>query len=223
MINTYYLKRIPFLIGILVLLSGCATTTPIATMINTIPQGGAIYVDDSFIGTSPVSYEFDFHTQKEYKILAKKDGYFSERIDITSAKQIKPMNLAISPLWMDTAESPATNQWLLLVVNPNIEPLAVWQRMVDAVTKKFPDLEDFDYNSGYIKSSVKGKRYATKRGEFRLRTRFVATITEEDPLTYKIKILSEWTDKGLNWYPYPRVFKKDARLIEEMVDRFSAQ
>ena len=36
-----------------------------------------------------------------------------------------------------------------------------------------------------------------------------------------MKIISEWTINGIDWNPYPRMFKEDAMLIEEIRDRFA--
>ncbi len=207
---------------ITILLASCASA-PVKedTVINTMPQGAAILINGTQIGISPKTYEFDFESTPEYTIFAKKEGHFSEKRLVTAKTSLETITLNPSPIWKDTAESSATNEWLLLAVNSDITPEDIWQRMVDAVTKRFPNLEEFDYRSGYIKSGIKAKRYQTPRGEFRLRTQFVATVTKEQPLTYKIKLLSEWTDKGLQWHLYPRVFKEDSALIEEMIERFS--
>jgi len=160
--------------------------------------------------------------------MMKKTGYFTETTEVTSSDISGDSNevfikLIPSPMWQATFESPATNQWLRLIASPGVSEAEVWKQMVDATTKRFPDLEEFDYNSGYIKSAVKTKRYSTPRGEFRLRSRFVAALADQDPLTYKIKLISEWTDKGVEWYPYNRVFREDALLIDELVDRFGME
>ena len=212
-----------------ILLTACATPVPTPeTQINTTPDGASIAIDGQEMGTAPVSFLFDFVATGEYALVAKKEGYFTETKTITPdlvtgeqpSIQIK---LHASPMWQATTVSPATNEWMRLIVNPNIGTAEIWQRMVDATTKRFPELEEFDYNSGYIKSVVKGKRFNTPRGEFRLRSRFIAAVADEDPLTYKIKLVSEWTDKGIEWYPYNRVFIEDGQLINELIDRFGVQ
>ena len=218
-----------FICLLAVLLAGCATPVPTPeTRITTTPDEATITIDNQAHGVSPISYLFDFSGRDEYVIKAAKEGYFTETVVITPASisgEQPGLNieLQISPMWQSTTVSPATNEWMSLVVNPGIGAAEIWQRMVDATTKRFPELEEFDYNSGYIKSVLKGKRFDTPRGEFRLRSRFIAAVADEEPLTYKIKLISEWTDKGVEWYPYNRVFIEDSLLIKELIDRFAFQ
>ncbi|MDJ0958940.1 MAG: PEGA domain-containing protein [Arenicellales bacterium] len=221
--------RIRLLVLVVVLLTGCATPVPTPeTQITTTPEEASINIDGQDLGTSPVSFLLDFTTNDEYALVAKKEGYFTESKTITSASVTGDpptlhIQLQASPMWQATTVSPATNEWMSLIVNPEIGDAEIWQRMVDATTKRFPELEEFDYNSGYIKSVLKGKRFDTPRGEFRLRSRFIAAVASEDPLTYKIKLISEWTDKGIQWYPYNRVFVEDSLLIKELIDRFGVR
>lgn len=222
------MKKSTFVL-ITVLLTGCATPVPTPeTTITTTPESAEVTIDGQPMGPAPISFLFDFSTQQEYALVAKKEGYFTESklvtpSSITGEQPTLNIKLYESPMWQATTVSPATNEWMRLIVNPNIGNEEIWQRMVDATTKRFPELEEFDYNSGYIKSVLKGKRFDSPRGEFRLRSRFIAAVADEDPLTYKIKLVSEWTDKGIQWYPYNRVFVEDSLLIRELIDRFGAQ
>ncbi len=99
----------------------------------------------------------------------------------------------------------------------------MWQRVVDAVTKRFPDLKEYDFTSGYLVTVPKIKSFTTSRGTFLLRSKFIATVMERDPLTYRLKLVSEWSDReAVKWHLYPRVFKEDAELVEELMSRFQA-
>jgi hypothetical protein len=204
---------------------GCATVPPPPMTITTDPPGAEVFVNDQLAGISPFVYEFNFEAVENQLVVARKEGYFTETLEV-DATMVEAMQYNViltmveSPMWHATTTSRATNDWLMVIVNPDISRREIWQRMIDAVTKRFPELEEFDVNSGYIKSVVKGRRFPTPRGEFRLRSRFVAAVANEDPLTYKIKVISEWTDKGVAWHKYDRVFHEDDQLINELVDRF---
>jgi hypothetical protein len=163
----------------------------------------------------------------KYTIVAVKEGYFKETTTITDLKQIESGNFEIilqeSPLWAATENSNATNQWMHLIVNQEISDSDMWQRVVDAVTRRFPELKEYDYNSGYLVSMPKIKKFNTKRGIFLLRSKFLATVMERNPLTYRLKIESHWSDaEGNKWTPYPRVFIEDAELVKELMERFQA-
>ena len=204
------------------------------------------------LGKSPVKYEMwppghNYHTaddendteyemeqvsltdvDSKYTVLATKDGYFAEEKKILDYDRVFKtgkfiIELQKSPLWWNTTTSPAANEWVNLIVSPDITDVDMWQRVVDAVTKRFPDLKEYDFTSGYLLTESKVKTFTTSRGTFLLRSKFIATIMERDPLTYRLKIISEWSDRESNkWYPYPRVFKADAELVDELMTRFQA-
>jgi hypothetical protein len=167
-------------------------------------------------------------TKPKYTILATKDGYFKESSTILDYGKVLELGkfeiqLQESPLWAATEKSNATNEWMHLIVAKEISGGDIWQRVVDAVTRRFQELKEYDFNSGYLVSMPKTKRFDTKRGVFLLRTRFLATVMERDPLTYRLKIESHWSDaEGSKWSPYPRVFKEDAELVKELMERFQA-
>ena len=181
--------------------------------------------DDDF--SSARTYKKAVRTPK-YVIKAEKDGYFAEEKPIINYDALFKSGqfhlvLEKSPMWWATAPSSATNQWINLIINPEISPMEMWQRVVDAVTKRFPELKEYDFNSGYLVTEWKKKSFKTSRGTFLLRSKFIATVMETNPLTYRMKLVSEWSDKeALEWHPYPRVFIEDAQLIEELMERFQA-
>lgn len=182
--------------------------------------------DDDFLTNQQKSVTFEKNPQ--YTILAKKEGYFNEEQSITNSDAVAKsgkftITLYKSPMWWATTYSPATNQWINLVVNSEISNDDMWQRVIDAVTKRFTDLNNFDFKSGYLTTIVKIKSYETKRGKFLLRSKFTATIMDKDPLTYRLKLDSQWSSgEGVTWNPYPRVFTEDAQLIKELMNRFQA-
>lgn len=166
--------------------------------------------------------------EPKYIVLAKKDGYFAEKKSIVdfdtlfeSGRFIVPLDK--SPLWWATTESAAVNQWMNLIVSSDISDVDMWQRIVDAVTKRFPELKEYDFTSGYLVSAPKVKLYKTSRGPFLLRSKFIATVMDRDPLTYRLKLDSHWSNmEGVKWSEYPRVFKEDAEMISELMSRFQA-
>lgn len=167
-------------------------------------------------------------TDPKYSVLAIKDGYFAEEQVMDNYNTILQsgkfvIKLKKSPLWWDTTLSDATNQWINLIVSPDITDKDMWQRVVDAVTKRYPDLKEYDFTSGYLVTMPKIKIYSTPRGSFILRSKFIATVMERDPLTYRLKLVSEWsTRERSEWHPYPRVFTEDAELVQELMSRFQA-
>ena len=75
------------LAGILfaVVLIGCASAPPPRMVITTEPAGADVSVDDQLIGISPREYQFDFANKAEYLVIAKKEGYFTETLEVNQA------------------------------------------------------------------------------------------------------------------------------------------
>lgn len=191
-----------------------------------IPQGvrnvSAEVEVDGAMGSSPKKTIED---DPKYVIFAVKEGYFAEKQPIEDYSQLLKdgtlkVRLEQSPLWWGTTSSTAANQWSNLVVNPEISDTDMWQRVIDSVTKRFSELKEYDLASGYLTTGLKVKEFSTPRGKFLLRSQFVATITEREPLTYRVKIISQWSHgEGVKWELYPRVFTEDADLITELLVR----
>jgi len=175
-----------------------------------------------------ISVQVKINSEPKYKITAMKDGYFHEVKSIIDYDQLLESGtfyivLPENPLWVATTTSNATNQWVNLIVSQEISDADMWQRIVDAVTKRFQDLKQHDYASGYLATVPKIKSFNTDRGTLLLRSKFVATVMERDPLTYRLKIISEGSsDSGIKWGSYSRVFKEDAELVKELMSRFHA-
>lgn len=96
----------------------------------------------------------------------------------------------------------------------------MWQILVDAVTNRYSNIEQMDPSSGYIRSAPITKTYPNAlHGEYSIRTQFIGSIVSTDPLVYKMKIQSEYSDHPNQWIPFNRIFTADQQLIEELQNR----
>lgn len=216
--------RLPLVIAILVL-AGCATTQPPKTTIQSSPANATIKVDQATQGAAPVQYAFDFSKKSEYNITAHLDGHFDKQIKVSKnnpgiAKKQINIDLEASQAWAATASSDATNQWLQIRVNPEFSSEHVWRRMVDSATARYLEIEQLNFESGYLRSAYVAKKFPSPKGEFYVRTRFIAAIASQNPLMYKVKVTAEWAFPGATWNPYNRVFKEDLAMVEDIRSRF---
>jgi short-subunit dehydrogenase involved in D-alanine esterification of teichoic acids len=121
-------------------------------------------------------------------------------------------------------------------VDPSLAPDIVWQKLVDSVTSRYSSLEMVDAASGYMRSVYVIKKFPHSEGTRLVRTRFICSISSKTPLVYKMKIESETiivkTEVGLarlsdpqqqDWDAYPRIFKEDQQLIDEITGRLSVK
>lgn len=212
------------LAGVLTL-SACAPTTTFDTSIKTLPAGAIVTINGNQITTpTPFQYTFDFNTNPQYELRVRKEGYFEEEyfVDkmLPSLKDREVLvTLTRSPLWEATTFSPATNNWIQVLVGDDIDAKMAWQIMIDAVIKRSSNIKELNYESGYLQTKYTVRKFETKRGEFLLRCQLIATLVSSEPLIYRMKDVAEWSGNGVQWHPYNRIFKEHDEMITEIQDR----
>ncbi|MEZ6187397.1 MAG: hypothetical protein R3F62_20595 [Planctomycetota bacterium] len=221
----------------LTLLCGCETVRQVE--IRTVPEEGAeISVDDKPIGVSPVLYGFDFaDPETRYKVAATKEGYvrstklvhqltidaFSERNGVEDGKEFIEIKLHEDEVWTHTVPSDASNTWLELEVNSDMDEDQVWDVLIDTLTRYYPELDNQDNQAGYIASKSKTK--SLRRGPTKtvaLTNQFFCSITSRNPLIYKVQIKSILDDNG-EQIEYPRIFQETESLIPDLRKRLVAE
>lgn len=210
----------------LLLLSGCSSVKSMS--ITSDPPDAMIQIDKANVGQAPLMRSLDFGRQKQYVLTASKTGYFSqERVldEKSEPAQTGTIRLVLAEdeAWKVTTTSEATNSWLRLQVDSNLERDDVWQKLVDSVTSRYSSLEQLDNTSGYMRTIYQIRRFKGPIAEFRVRTRFLCSIASKMPLVYKFRVEAESSDAAGDWVPYARVFKEDAGLIEEIQNRLGVK
>lgn len=214
-----------------VLLAACALLPACNSVrhlhITSDPPGAFIKANQTNVGVSPLTYEYDTRSMPAFTVTAELEGYFPESIVIrkdSRASTTGQIQLAMrqNPVWQETTTSRATNTWLRLQITPELTQETSWQKIVDAVTTSYDSLEQLDPLSGYLRSTAQSRRWDLRdtRGIFEVRTQFLGSVSSKEPLIYKMKIKADfrWGGSG-DWQPYERVFSKDADLIEELTNR----
>ena len=173
---------------------------------------------------TPLLYPFDFSKKSEYVLLISKEGFFEQeyrlnRDNPSLSKGGVTIDLTPSPLWEATRTSPATNNWVQILVGTNLDAKAAWQIMIDAAIKRSSNVKELNYESGYLQTKYTVKKFDTKNGEFLLRCQLIATLVSSEPLIYRIKDVAEWSGNGVQWHPYNRIFTEHAEMITEIEDR----
>jgi len=221
------LKMIPVyaMMLLILIISGCAQKTTIDTVIKTKPSGATVSIDGVAESQStPFAHVFDFANDQEHTLLVHKEGYFQKEFIVNKALpslkdgQVR-IKLSPSPLWETTTFSPATNNWVQVLVGGELSARMAWQIMVDAVIKRSANIKELNYESGYLQTKYTVKKFDTPNGEFLLRCQMIATLVSSEPLIYRIKDVSEWSGNGVQWHPYNRIFLEHATMIEEIQDR----
>ena len=215
------------LLGIALIASGCAQKIQIYdTEINSKPPGAKVNVDGQDLPQpTPVNHTFDFKANKEYRLVLTKDGYFQNEVLVdekypslaTDGEVV--IKLEPSPLWAATTTSPATNNWIQILISNNLTAKVAWQLVIDDVVKRSINIKEINYEAGYLQTKFTVKKFDTPNGEFYLRCQMILTLVSPEPLIYRVKDIAEWSANGIKWHPYNRIFIKHAEMIQEIQDR----
>lgn len=203
-------------------LSGCAASE---IQIRTQPAGAVAMVDGQPVGSTPTKAKFDFGKKTFYEVSVSKPGYIPMEQTVASGSEVVRRGYVAFDMIPDQAHtqttvSDAANNWRRIQISPQFTKDAAWQRLVDSVTTRYSNLEQLDQASGYLRSVALMRTFKTPgRGEFSVRTYFIGTIAQSEPLVYKVKIVAERSDSPGVWQPYDRVFTGDQELIEELQNR----
>lgn len=209
-------------IATLVALTACA---PKQTIIETDPAGAKVLINGEEIGVSPVNPVLDFEKNSKIVVLASKAGYYDEEMTVAKDDKALEQNKLMLTLTENdslkaTVPSVAANSWMRLQTDSNLAFPVLWQKIVDAVTSRYPSLEAIENGSGYLRTVYLIRKFKSRAGELQIRTRFIGNVTSMEPLVYKLKIESEARDTGeVDWSPHPRIFREDEQLIEEIQGR----
>jgi hypothetical protein len=210
-----------------VLCAGCSSVR--VHRIETEPTGAAVFVDGAPAGTAPLDYGFDFaNAEARYTVVAKQEGYVDNFVKVSNllldGLDEKPIRIKIEEdeAYTNTRGSDAANVWFKIVIDEQLDQSQAWQILVDTVTRYYPELGNLEQEAGYISAEAKTKGFMRGHVAVQVRNQFFCSIQSRVPLEYKVKIESEIND-GSGWQPYPRIFKDDEGLIEELLERLVTQ
>jgi hypothetical protein len=212
---------------------GVGCCSPKQAIISTDPGGAKLSVNGKDIGAADKSYQFDFcHDVKQYDVTATQDGYFDATAVVKddspglNDKFIKLTLVADQAHATTEVPTDPANQWAIIQASPGLTKDVVWQKMVSVVTDRFTHLTVLDATSGHLESATHQKEFPNpSQGSMTIRTQLVASISSEQPLVYKVKLVSQvgYGASPDKWTDYPRVYKEEAKLIDSIRDQIGVR
>ncbi len=217
------------LLGVICLstLVGCARTQK-ATTITTEPSGAFVSVNGENLGTSPRIHEFDFKRVKVFDVRASMPGYYDARTELVRKSPairegVVRIVLEEDPAWTSTTTSEATNRWLSIPIDPATSEQDIWNVMVHAVTKRYPEFQTLDPSALYMATAPVSRSFRhPKDGNYVIRTTFFAR-RGSDARVMDAMIRSEFIEPSGVVRPHGRVFKEDADIITELQARLGTR
>lgn len=205
--------------------------------ITTSPSDAKIYFGDQLYGTGTATLYLS--SPKKIQLKVEREGYITfvknylynggskfsnntmngayergqNNFTITLVKDEKYIN----PLDV-SVKSDSINSFLVCIVDPKFNSQDAWKKVLNVVSDYFDDMEKTKTEAGTLKTEWKGQVVGNKK----IRTRLIIKTDNENPLTYKIKLQSEYSDfssayenDDVNFKEWDRILKKYKNLVTD--------
>ncbi|MDB4918486.1 hypothetical protein [Mucilaginibacter sp.] len=111
-------------------------------------------------------------------------------------------------------------------VNKKQDPTDVWKRVNQIVTDYFDAIEVADKETSYLRTAWSIQTFMQNT----IRTRLIIKLAKSDPLTYKVKLVSEYSGSALTsvkadelFHDWDRVLRKYQNVISDFTTRLGNQ
>ncbi len=218
----------------IVFLAGSSFTKAPVTMVSfgpekvtvtTDPQTARIYINGVLTGTGKVVVTVPKNDC--VKVEVKMEGYVQEtrtycdRKGMSSPPNSDYIQLQVDESYSSSIQTDVANNEILLSVKKGKSREEAWKTIVQTVLGKFDVLENNDEKSGYLRTAWVGATFL--RGNNTIRTRVIIKLSTEDPLSFKIKFISEESRRAGTpfsadelYSPFGRILKKYDGFIDEI-------
>lgn len=201
---------------------------PANVAVTSTPQTAKILVNGVVMGTG--SAQVTVPNGECLTVEVKEEGFIPEIRDYCKKNNINPpkadyFKLQPDESYTSSMQSDIANKELQLSVKPDRTKDEAWKIIVSTILGKFDVLEMNDEKSGYLRTSWIGVTFKANT----VRMRVILKQASEDPLSYKIKFVSEYSGKSgtpfsadEQFAPFGRILKTyDGFLDEITTDRKS--
>lgn len=221
MIKNSVLKSFAFTSASLLLFT--AATIAQKVKITTNPQTARIYVNGVKMGAGSLTVTVP--SNECVTVQVGEDGYLSEERTYCKRRGVTPppktdyIQLDIDESFTSSIQSNFANIDITLDVKKDRTRSEAWKTIVATILDKFDVLEMNDEKSGYLRTSWIGVTY--KRNTLRMRV--IVKQSGDDPLQYKMKFITEISNRSgtpftadEQFQPFSRILKKYDGFLEEM-------
>lgn len=191
--------------------------------INVIPETAKVYIDGQLVGTGSYQVKFDKNTDF-YVVKVEAPGYITRNYRLLKSN---PKNKVLYTLPVDEALEASSgsedgmeiaNRWFDVTCRKGMTEDIIWKRLMSVCTNYFDNIEVRDKTAGWIKSQWRITKFTHQTVRTRMEVRM--SFTDEDVLSYRVRIMSEIKDSdchGENCYKkFDRVLRTFEPLIQEL-------
>ncbi len=188
-------------------------------LITTSDPDAVIKVDENAVGQG--SYTLVLNWQKKCAhVTVEKLGYItSSHTFCTTEHPPKTYSFLLvkDESYDASSQSQNANNDISIVVKKNLTETDAWKLIGQIVTDKFDVIEVSDKETGYMRTSWVVQSFNTNT----IRTRLIVKLGDTDPLTYKIKVESEYSGASGTSVNADEKFKEWDRVLRKYDDIFS--
>jgi len=216
-------KRL-FPVVLMLLLSVASFATKKTIVVSASEEDAKIYKNGKFIGTGQV--EIVIVSNSCATIEARKIGYLTEKVKFCNNKySAKPPKAYFFEMKRDDSydaslRSDIANNDIELKTSKSEDE--AWKLINQIVTSYFDVIEITDKETGYLRTAWIAQSFKQNT----IRTRFIVKQASSNPLTYKMKLVSEFSGaagtsikRDEQYREWDRVLRKYANIISELTTR----
>ena len=186
---------------------------PANVAVTSTPQTAKIYVNGVAMGSGAL--QVSVPNGECLTVEVKEEGYIPETRDYCKKKGINPpksdyYKLQPDESYTSSIQSDIANKELVLNVKPDRTKDEAWKIIVSTILGKFDVLEMNDEKSGYLRTSWIGVTFKANT----VRMRVIVKQASDDPLSYKIKFVSESSGRSGTAFSADEQFSAFGRILK---------
>lgn len=194
-------------------------------MITTDP-GASIFVDGKEVGNETTTIRIP--KDENRKVRVEKIGYITQEKNYPNNKSIDLprsdyLEMEVDDAYENSVSTDIANTNVDIVTNDENEEDDSWLNLNRVVLDYFDVLETSDKETGYLRTAWALNKFRAAN----IRTRLIVKYAGKDPLTYKVKLLSEIAPNGTSvkadeiFDEWDRVLKQYQPVIDDLRSRLA--
>ena len=198
---------------------------PSVVAVTSTPQTAKIYLNGVVMGTGSMQVSVPYNDCVTVEV--KEEGFIPEIRDYCKKTGMSPpksdyFKLQADESYTSSIQSDIANNEIVLNIKNGRTKDESWKIIVATVLGKFDVLEMNDEKSGYLRTSWIGVTFKANT----VRMRVIIKQSTEEPLSYKIKFVSEYSGRAgtpfsadEQFAPFGRMLKKYDGFLEELTTK----
>lgn len=193
--------------------------------IHVLPQEAKIFVDGNEVGNG--SYTVKFNRNVDFFMLKfEHPGYITRNVKLMKSNPNKTVSYTLAEdeammgsVGMESDGADVANRWFDVTCREGLTDDIVWKRLMNIAVSNFEDVEVRDKAAGWVKTGWRSSTFTHQVVRTRMEVRL--SFTEENTLSYRVRITSEIKDRDCVgnqcFMKYNRVLKQYESVVQDLL------